>query len=245
MSNERKMRLHHLFPIYPVAIVHHEPRLIEDLVSAIAKVKIMSQEMPFASATPYTAAPPRDKILSSNNPFACLPEGWTTAVDPTDGRIFYYNNSSGERSWRHPSAPPEDHYNSSSTKMNTNMCENTRFSNPQQEQQQQLPPPPNVSSGGMWNEHPSHATRRPDNHQCDAFAALCFCPPVGIIALYHSIQVDRCWHQGLYGESVNHARQAPKFACFGIFVGIIFWVYWIFFHEGDFKWPDWDFDWGD
>jgi hypothetical protein len=203
----------------------------------------MSKEMPFASATPYTEAPQRDHILSSNHPFACLPEGWTTAVDPSDGRIFYYNNTSGERSWRHPSAPPEDQYNSSTnTKTNENMGKNTRFGN----HQQAFPPqPPNASPGGMWNEQPSDATGRPDNHQCDAFVALCFCPPVGILALYHSIQVDRCWHQGLYGDSVNHARQAPKFAWFGILVGSIFWIYWIFFRENDFEWPDWDFDWGD
>jgi hypothetical protein len=28
-------------------------------------------------------------------------------------------------------------------------------------------------------------------------------------------------------------------------VGSIFWIYWIFFRENDFEWPDWDFDWGD
>jgi hypothetical protein len=204
----------------------------------------MSQAMPVASATPYTEAPQRDHVLSSDHPFACLPEGWTTAVDPADGRIFYYNSSSGERSWRHPSAPPEGEHNDSSTKTNSILRKNTRFSNPLQEQQQLPPLPPNASLGGMYDEHPSHATGRPDNHQCDAFAALCFCPPVGILAMYHSIQVDRCWHQGLYGDSVNHARQAPKFAWFGILVGSVFWIYWIFFRENDFDWPDWDFDWG-
>jgi hypothetical protein len=211
----------------------------------------MFQETPIASATPYTAAPPRDEVLSSNHPFACLPEGWTTAVDPNDGRIFYHNNSTGERSWRHPSAPPDDQDNISNTKPKSILSKNTRFSNPfskpqqEQQQQQQLPPPPNASSGGMWNEHPSHATRRPENHQCDAFVSLLFCPPVGVLAMYHSLQVDRCWHQGLYGDSVNHARQAPKYAWFGIFVGAIFWIYVIFFRREDFRWPDWDFNWGD
>jgi hypothetical protein len=211
----------------------------------------MSQEMPIASATPYTEAPQQDHILGSDHPFACLPEGWTTAVDPTDGRIFYYNTSSGERSWRHPSAPPEEDDNKNSdtkTKSifgrNSILRKNTRFSNPLQGQQQLPPLPPNASPGGMYDEHPSHATGRPDNHQCDAFAALCFCPPIGTLALYHSIQVDRKWQQGLYGDSVNHARQAPKFAWFGILVGTIFWIYWIFFRENDFDWPDWDFDWG-
>jgi len=95
-------------------------------------------------------------------------------------------------------------------------------------------------------EHPSRAAHRPDNHQCNAFCSLCLCPPVGIIALYHSISVDRCWNQGLYGDSVNHARQAPKYACLGNVVGIGFWIYWLFFREGsEFEWPDFDFDWGD
>jgi hypothetical protein len=200
--------------------------------------------MPMESATPYTAAPSRDHILSSNHPFACLPEGWTTAVDPNDGRIFYYNNSTGERSFRHPSAPSEDQYNNSSTKTSANMDKKTRFGITQE-----FPsPPPDASPGGVWNEDPSHATRRPDNHQCYAFAALCFCPLVGTLALYHSIQVDRCWEQGRYGDAVNHARQAPKYAWFGIFIGIIFWIftiYWIFFYGNDYEWPDWDFDWVD
>ena len=98
----------------------------------------------------------------------------------------------------------------------------------------------------MQEEHPSHAARRPDNHQCDAFCSLCLCPPIGIIAMYHSISVDRCWKQGLYGDSVNHARQAPKYACLGNVIGIGFWIYWLLFREGsDFEWPDFDFDWGD
>jgi hypothetical protein len=214
-----------------------------------------NKAMPYASATPYIEAPQRDHILSSNHPFACLPEGWKTEVDPTDGRIFYYNISSGERSWRHPSAPPEDEYNNSGTKnsifgRNSLFGRNSRFKSSQQEQQQQqqqqqLPPPPqSASPAGMWNEHPSHATRRPENHQCDAVVALCLFPPLGILALYHSIQVDRCWQQGLYGDSVNHARQAPKYAGFGIFVGIVFWIYVIFFRDEPFRWPDWNFDWG-
>jgi hypothetical protein len=203
----------------------------------------MSQAMPMhTSATPYSAAPPppSDKILSSSHPFACLPQGWTTAVDPTDGHIYYHNNSTGQSSVRHPSAPPQDHSNNSSTNMNKNMGSNRNNNrNLQQQHQQQMPPPQHASPDGVWNEHPSHATRRPDNHQCDAFLALCLCPPVGILALYHSIQVDRCWQQGLYGDAVNHARQAPKYAWLGTLIGGIFWIYWLFFRDNDWEWPDW------
>jgi hypothetical protein len=206
------------------------------------------------SATPYSAAPPPppDKMLSSSHPFACLPEDWTTAVDPTDGHIYYYNNSTGQRSVRHPSAPPQDRNNNNNNSTNKNMGSNRGLgmnmnmggnrNNNRNLQQQQLPPPPYPdNSGGNWNEHPSHATRRPDNHQCYCFFALCLCPPVGILALYHSIQVDRCWDQGLYGDAVNHGRQAPKYACLGTLVGVIFWIYLLFIRGNDWEWPDWDF----
>jgi hypothetical protein len=34
-----------------------------------------------------------------------LPNGWYAAVDPTYNTTYYYNPSSGERSWERPAAP--------------------------------------------------------------------------------------------------------------------------------------------
>jgi len=198
-------------------------------------------------ATAYTEAPspPSDKILSASHPFACLPAGWTTAVDPSDGRIYYYNCQSGHSTWRHPSAPPQDdpkrnnsEASSGGGKANTNTNNNTTRDG----KQQPLTFTSTAAPAGLYNENPAHATRRPDNHQCNAVVALVLCPPIGVLAIYHSCSVDSCWNSGLYGEAVNHARQAPKYACLGTFVGVCFWVYYIFFREGKFDWPDFNFD---
>lgn len=91
-----------------------------------------------------------------------------------------------------------------------------------------------------------HVLFRPDSHQCAALCSLCLCPPIGAIAMYHSWSVDRCWQKGQYGEAVQHARQAPQFACLGNVLGILFWVYWVFVRDGGVDWPDdfFDFDWG-
>jgi len=36
---------------------------------------------------------------------ADLPDGWYAAVDPTYSTTYYYNPTSGERSWLRPAAP--------------------------------------------------------------------------------------------------------------------------------------------
>jgi hypothetical protein len=95
-----------------------------------------------------------------------------------------------------------------------------------------------------YHDTPFSASRRPENHQCYAVTALILCFPLGVCAVLQSIMVDRAWEQGKYGDAVNHSRQASNYACFGTFVGVCFWIYWLLFHEGNqlFKWPDFNFD---
>jgi curved DNA-binding protein CbpA len=179
-----------------------------------------SARAPFrTTAAPYPGSP------SARTPFrttaAPAPparsEAWTTAVDPSTGRIYYYNSSTGERSWQKSLPPPGN---------------------------ESLPHTLSDADYRNMQEHPAHAKNRPDNHQCYAFCALLLCPPIGVLAMYHSIFADRCWSQGLYGESVSHARQAPKYACLGTVVGMVLWIHFLFFREPRvFEWPD--FDWGE
>lgn len=262
---------------------HLDPLLrVSPLDPLSANYRRMSGYAIPVEATAYTAtAPPPDKVLPSSHPFACLPLGWTTIVDPSDGRVYYHNTATGESSWRHPSAPADSSSNISlppnqrrqqqqqqvpfdappsqrdaglwnklwnkngkHTNRNNNRNSSSTSStniDPTKQQQQQQPLNATPGGTGLYNEHPSHATRRPDNHQCTAVVSLFLCPPIGLFAIYHSCHVDSCWKQGLYSDSVSHARQAPKFACFGNVVGVCFWLYWIFFREGgvDIDWPDW------
>lgn len=173
------------------------------------------------------SAPPPPRTTADAPP--PLPNGWTSAMDPSTGCVYYYNEQTGQSSWRHPAVQSEKKENGLLPDNNKLFGRRRRTLHP--------------ADYSTLQEDPSHATRRPDNHQCDAFCSLCLFLPIGLIAMYHSVSVDRCWRQGLYGEAVNHARQAPKYACLGNVVGIAFWIYWIFFREGsEFEWPDFDFD---
>jgi curved DNA-binding protein CbpA len=97
-------------------------------------------------------------------------------------------------------------------------------------------------------------TGEPDTHRCGAFLALWLCPPIGIVACYHSIMVDRCWKQKeesgrnepppkgdddyIHGSKRHedlahgHSKRAGAYACFGNSIGILFWAYMLLFREG-------------
>lgn len=151
-----------------------------------------------------------------NNIFAEVPEGWTTAVDPNDGRMYYLELSTGRTSYAHP-------YAGSGRTLVANFWGS-----------------PSSTATSLYHETPSDARHRPDNHQCEAVLATVLFPPLGIFALFHSIQVDRCWAMGAYSASLMHSRQAPNYASCSIFIGIIMWIYLLFFRERDFQWPNWN-----
>ena len=186
------------------------------------------------------APPPPSPSSTSAHAFASLPEGWTTACDPRDGRLYYWNSNTGQTSWTHPRKippPPPDVGRSDLSYFSF-----FQKSRPSYFQHELLSP---ESERGQ-PENPLHASRQPDSHECYSFTALLLFAPIGIAACYHSIQVNRKWRQGRYGEAVNHARQAPKYACFGVALGIIVWTYILAFREEtkvvDWQWPDWNFD---
>lgn len=97
-----------------------------------------------------------------------------------------------------------------------------------------------IPYGLPHQENPFHATRKPDTHECNAVVALILFPPLGLLAIYHSLSVNPAWESGRYGDAVTHSRQAPKYASFATCVGIGFWI-WYFFFRGGFDWPDWNF----
>lgn len=148
---------------------------------------------------------------SPTNPFVSLPPGWSTSIDPRDGRIFYWHAGTGKSSWTHPSASRPIPYE------------------PIHPSPGYLAPP--SLSNYIYHETPRDAAVRPDNHQCQAIVALLLFPPLGIIALYHSCKVDYSWKRQEYSDAFMHARQAPQFASFSICLGIIFWIYIIFFAD--------------
>ena len=208
--------------------------------------------------------PPMERSSGTpGNPFATLPPGWTTEADPKDGRLFYWHAASGASSWTHPNASVPSQAANNHNNKNNNSRGNLIMGMPRSPDDASfhyMPAPawtnaattaPNKAVTAATTavpipppgENPYMASRRPDNHQCGAIAALVLCPPLGIFALYHSIRVDQCWKAQQYSGAYIHSRQSPQFSSWGMMIGIIFWICWFFFRRGrgEWEWPDWKF----
>lgn len=165
--------------------------------------------------------PPPPPSSAPSNRWDKLPPGWSSAYSAQDGRIYYWEKSTGRTSWTHPNMTPPP------------ISQTAAFvptAAPLPRSTQDLW---EASSNNRTNLHdtPLNATRRPNNHQCYAVAALILCFPVGVCAIYQSCMVDRSWSHGNYGDAVNHSRQASQYACFGTALGVAFWIWFLFFDE--------------
>jgi len=192
---------------------------------------------------------------AAGHPLAMLPEGWTTACDPVDGRMYYWNVSTGETSWTHPTFSP-----SAGAGSGASFWQPSSWFSKTTSTSSAVPPPKQTDhhpfsapflSGGATNHYNTQmqqqtARRPPDNHECYSVMALLLCFPIGLLACYHSLQVNRTWEQGRYGQAYNHSRQASKYACAGTALGCCFWFFFLVIRPEskvvDWQWPDWNFD---
>jgi Interferon-induced transmembrane protein/WW domain len=179
-----------------------------------------SHHLPWASAFPLSTGQVAEVPAAS--PFATVPAGWTLQLDNQDGRIYYFETATGRRSWIHPHATvitdtdPFPPYPTSFRKDKTTQGK-WNWGNPHPDDGTRNP-----------LETPLHATQRPDAHQCQAVVACCWCPPLGLFALYHSISTDRAWNQGRYSDAMKHSREAPKYSQWATCLGIGFWIWFLF-----------------
>ncbi len=145
-----------------------------------------------------------------------LPSGWKVAHREHDGRMYYFELATGKTSWNHPFALPDND---------------------------------GVNLNGDRNraevETPFSASRRPDSHQCCAIFSCVVFPPLGIFALVHSIMTYRSWSRGKYGDAYDHSRQAYNFAWWAvaIFLGFVFYQYFIIGNGWNFVSNIFSFDW--
>uniref|UniRef100_A0A7S4W7G0 WW domain-containing protein n=1 Tax=Ditylum brightwellii TaxID=49249 RepID=A0A7S4W7G0_9STRA len=132
-----------------------------------------------------------------------LPPGWTIAHRKSDGRIYYWEESTGRTQWSHPLAapgdPPHDRLPQSPS---------------------EIPYYHTRSLQAPMMETPYSAQKRPDSHQCCSVLSCLTFPPLGLLALYHSTNVNKSWGEGRYGDCVEHSRQANNFSCWGATIGI-------------------------
>jgi len=196
---------------------------------------------PSGRVTAAAAVDPSMPSAPPVHPFAALPEGWTTACDVRDGRMYYWNMTTGQTCWSHPNflAQEQDTTNYTDSSRGSFWQPSTWFPNRRQTDIEAPPPQP--------KQHFEETTRRPpDNHECYCVTALLLFAPIGLLACYHSFQVHRKWRQGRYGEAYGHARQAPQYACAATAVGVVFWIFVLVIREEskvvDWRWPDWNLD---
>lgn len=152
-----------------------------------------------------------------------LPRGWTTAKDPISGRFYYCQSSTGKSSWYHPSL------NNNDDRRKKNMFG-----------KQQWPKNSNDYHEYRDDDRYFNSRYKPEGHRFSVLVSLFLFPPIGILAAYHSIMVDRCWKNSEerdYNKQQQknlaelHSKRASCYACFGAVVGIIFWIYIIFIRE--------------
>ena len=176
--------------------------------------------------TPTTVEPTQQQTT--------LPAGWSSAFSG-DGRVYYYEQSSGRTSWNHPNEflpqtssasaaaaaasavpPPPPPQPSSSWSRPMRMIRNKNANNNDAAT--------TTSAGLLLNDD-----RRPDEHACLAIVACIVFIPIGMISLIYSLKVDSAWATGQTRKSLKYSRRAQIFGQLACTLGAIFWIYWIFF----------------
>ena len=209
-------------------------------------------------ATMSPPSPPADETYVVSVPSTQgedLPSGWSTAVSPIDGRVYYWNSSTGATSWTHPNFPD------STT----------------------IPPPPPAKietapslgdysgiiaarstmdfdkdievgsstittkadyyamaeKGGFHDFDPNEPI---NSHRFYSIVALILFFPLGIFALCQSCNTVSKWKQGRYAEAHDRSQQTLLFSHISCAVGFCFWMY-LFFFSGPgpwgLEWPVW------
>lgn len=178
-----------------------------------------------------------------------MPDGWTIARRPEDGRMYYLELSTGRTSWTHPSTASSSVGFDTAPPGPSNLSQRPRFQNP-------LKWPPRPFTGGSYfrdkynkndmtrnsssdymSDTPYNASKRPESHQCCAACSCLMAPPCGLCALYHSQQVAKKWDEGRYGDASDHSKQAYNYACCGIVCAILLFLIWFLRNEE--RRPEW------
>jgi hypothetical protein len=172
--------------------------------------------------------------------YLSLAPGWTTAISPQDGRIYYWEKATGKTSWTPPIAPLTYQPNVVMTPPSAP----TRPSMPTQ-------PLPNdtstrsldrarsgiIASRSMKDHHSiDHNTamivgysQRPTTHQCYAIVATILFFPLGLFALIYSLKVESAWNASRTNDSIRYSRRALLFSRVSAAFGAVFWIWFLFF----------------
>jgi len=164
-----------------------------------------------------------------------LPEGWSTAVSPIDGRVYYWNSTTGETSWKHPNAPgatavpppptPDvieavpsigDYSGIIAARSTRDLEEGSPHTNYSAM----------TEKGAFRDYDPNQAVI--NSYRCLSFFAFILFPPLGIIALCRSCCTRSKYHQGRYETAHEYSQQTLMFSRISIIMGVGLWGYLIY-----------------
>jgi len=92
----------------PAEALHESPIQIKDDIA---------EEGAQAETTPEEHIP--DSSVANSQDEAHLPSGWTEVTDPSSGKTYYYNESTGTTSWENPSMEPQSQEDANSKNAST------------------------------------------------------------------------------------------------------------------------------
>jgi len=182
-------------------------------------------------------APPETETNVSATSIA-LPDGWETAASPVDGRIYYYNASTGGTSWTHPSFPgaiisvPAP---SVPPPAPNNLIQHTASVGDESgimANRSEIDLDLEASDG--YTKMTEYNPKRPINsHRCYSIVALILFFPLGIFAFCKSLSTVSKWKQERYETAHDCSQQTLLFSRISCIIGIGFWSYFAYcFYAG-------------
>lgn len=170
-----------------------------------------------------------------------LPEGWSTAVSPIDGRVYYWNSSTGATSWTHPNLagsievpPPPTANIVTAPSIGDYSGIIAARSSVDYEKDKDI----EVGSSTLTSKTDYAAmTDKGDFHDYDPnqecinshrwYSVIAFILffPLGMIALCRSCSTVSKYKQGRYATAHDHSQQTLLFSRISCIVGICLWSY--------------------
>eukprot|EP00537_Pseudo-nitzschia_pungens_P011743 CAMPEP_0172392322 /NCGR_PEP_ID=MMETSP1061-20121228/8491_1 /TAXON_ID=37318 /ORGANISM="Pseudo-nitzschia pungens, Strain cf. pungens" /LENGTH=228 /DNA_ID=CAMNT_0013123145 /DNA_START=92 /DNA_END=778 /DNA_ORIENTATION=+ len=174
-----------------------------------------------------------------------LPAGWSTAVSPIDGRVYYWNASSGATSWSHPNmtSPPRVAATPSVAAQPTTPIEMAPSlgdysgiiaarSSMDKEKDIEVGSSTLTSKteyaamtdkGDFHDYDPKQAVI--NSHRLLSILALILFFPLGMIAFCRSLSTVTKYRQGRFATAHDHSQQTLLFSRISIIIGVLMWSY--------------------
>lgn len=185
---------------------------------------------------------PEAPLPSANKP---LPAGWETAVSPVDGRVYYYNSSTGATSWMHPnvsagntsvpppqtgginSAPSLGEYSGILANRSSFMVEEKK--SVEVKKPKESPAEVDNLEAGLYTKMTDYDPTQPINsHRCYAIVAMILFFPLGVVALTRSLATVSKYRNQRYEAAHDCSHAALLFSRIACITGITFWSYFFY-----------------